>query len=163
MPGEFKDGATGLDDFTEFLFMEYMMFLFLVEFSSMLTWNDFAEGRGEIKWNVGQILVQPGQALVRVCHSVVQIVSRLSQKMEHPVQWNKLFTSKIVLKPAGFIVLRCFAIDTVSKYVVSLARDACSAFSWWASLCQVLFFHWESKGNEQGKQMTSCAGFGRLE
>lgn len=46
---------------------------------------------------------------------------------------------------------------------VTRAPDACSAFSRWATVCQVLFFHWESKGNEQGNQMTTCAGFGRLE
>ncbi|QDT43845.1 hypothetical protein Pan241w_39490 [Gimesia alba] len=129
----------------------------------MLTWSDFADGRDKVKRKAGRILAQLCQNLVQVCRSLVQIVSSLSQKMEQLVQWGKLFRSKIVLKPAGFIVLRCFAIDTVSKYVVSLARDACSAFSCWTTECQVLFFHWGSKGNEQGKQMTSCAGFGRLE
>ena len=130
----------------------------------MLTFQYLVKGREQVKRNVGQILVPSGQELVQVCRSLVQIVSSLSQKMAQPVQWGKLFRSKIVLKPAGFVVLRCFAVDAVSKKCeFTRARDACSAFSWWATVCQVWFFHWESKSFEQGKQMTSCAGFGRLE
>lgn len=108
----------------------------------MLTLNDFAEGHDEVKRKAGSILAQPGQNLVRACRRLVQIVTCLSLKSVQPVQWGKLFISEIVLKPAGFIVRRCFAADVVSrKCDFTRAPDACNAFLRCATACQVRFFH----------------------
>ncbi len=129
----------------------------------MLTIKYLIERHESVKRKAGRMLAQLGQHFVQACRSLVQIVTGLSLKSVQPVQWGRLFISEIVLKPAGFIVRRCFAVDVVSKKCdFTRAPDACETFLRCATACQVLFRHCGSTGNAQGNQMTSCAGFGRL-